>query len=165
MSPRQGDGSPLIGEHPYLAAARERANPTATGDSQVVGDLDRLQLAERELAAALAVAHDAQAAALAPVHQGRADELRRLIVELGGAPSDHGLRELPHEPEQLGGVLDRRAIHSALADDGRVLAELYEVSAEHAFGLPAVHERLTQHLIATRVELARFDAVAFQSSG
>lgn len=160
MSPRHGDDVPLVSHHPYLSAAEERANPTATTDPQVIGDLDRLQVAERELAAALAITHDVEAHTHAPTHLERAEALRRLIVELGGAPSDYGLRELPHEPEQLGGVRDRRSIYSALHDDARVLADLYEGAVEHATALEPAHRLLEQHLIATRADVARFAARA-----
>jgi hypothetical protein len=152
---------PLIGKNPYLAAAREREHPTPTSDPQVVGDLDRLRLAERELGASLAAARHILPSAEEDkrAHEQRAAELGRLITGLGGAPSESGPRELPHEAEQMAGVADPRAVFVALAANAAALVELYTQAQAHV-----VHAELAgaidQLLDATRSEAARYESEA-----
>jgi hypothetical protein len=154
------DDKPLIGTNPMTSAAWKRAHPSPTADPQIVGDLDRLQHAERELGFALAVARQPDTAAMVSAHQTRALELRQLITSLGGAPSDHGLRELPHEPDQIAGLGDARGILIALADDARALADLYQDALRHAAGAPSAHDLLARNLAATRTEADGYAATS-----
>jgi len=167
MSPRQDEDRPLVAAHPYLSAARELENPSPTADPQVVGDLDRLQIAEDVLATALEVIRDAPADSprdpnlvereraqeeSAANHRERAVVLREAVVALGGVPSAYGLRDLPNEPDQLGALTDPRSIDAALAADAEALADLYEAAVANAHALPTIRDLLLDHLGATRQE-------------
>lgn len=152
---------PLVGKNPYLAAARERAHPTPTSDPQVVGDLDRLQLAERELVASLAAARHILPSADSDrrAHEQRAAELGRVITGLGAAPSESGLRELPHEAEQVAGIADPGALMAALAANTGSLVDLYTQAQAHI--VLAELAGVIEHLLdATRSEAARYESEA-----
>jgi hypothetical protein len=155
------DDRPLIGKHPYRSAAREAAHPSPTSDPQVVGDLDRLQLAERELGASLAAVRQILPSAEedSRAHGQRAAELGRLIGGLGGAPSESGLRELPHEAEQMAGIADPRALFVALAANAAALVELYTQAQAHVMQAELAGP-VEQLLEATRSEAARYEAEA-----
>jgi hypothetical protein len=161
MNP-EDERRPLVGEHPYLGAAREHRHPAPTGDPQTVGDLDRLQLAERALADALAAARGRLEASLAEhldamitKHRSNVPELVRLIRELGGAPSDHGPNEMPQPSDEIARLILPAALAAALADDARSLVRLYRVALDRLRDGNGTYATLASFLTTAQLDADR----------
>lgn len=163
--PSNDHDRPLVGEHPYAAAAREHKHPSPVGDAQAVGDLDRLQLAEGAMADALVAGVTRLGASadglssMAAAHRAHIAEIAALIRDLGGAPAEHGIVELPRSASEIE-RLAPDAITDALVDDARALAQLYRHALDHVDENGPAYATLAGYLTAAQLDADRLARLA-----